>query len=219
MVWFDDAVPVISLVAENLNKSFSAGPPLFSGLDLRLERGLVAVTGRNGSGKTTLLKVLAGLLRPSGGRVGVECDGVRLPADERRRAVGWAGPDLALYGELTPEENLRFFRRAAGLPIAHEEALRRLGDAGLGSEAIGGMRRVDELSTGMRQRLRLAFALLFDPPILLLDEPSASLDAEGRDLVREVVRRARESGAVLVASNDDRDLERPERVIELGRVR
>ena len=210
-------MPIISLVAEDLDKSFSAGPPLFSGLNLRVERGLVAVTGRNGSGKTTLLKILAGLLRPSGGRVVVERAGSPLPPNERRLAVGWAGPDLSLYGELSAQENLEFFRRAAGRPIGREEIRRRLAAVGLAGEAIG--RRVEELSTGMRQRLRLAFALLFDPPVLLLDEPAASLDAEGRGVVQEAVRRVRGEGAVVLASNDERDFERPEQVIELGRNR
>ena len=88
------------LSAERLAKSFS-GPPLFSALDLRLDRGLLAVAGRNGSGKTTLLKILAGLMRPSGGRVILERDGRPLAGEARRLAVGFAGPDLSLYAELT----------------------------------------------------------------------------------------------------------------------
>ncbi|HEY1250226.1 MAG TPA: ABC transporter ATP-binding protein [Thermoanaerobaculia bacterium] len=201
-----------TLSAERLAKSFS-GPPLFSGLDLRLDRGLLAVAGRNGSGKTTLLKILAGLLRPSAGRVVVERGGRPLAGDERRFAVGWAGPDLALYAELTALENLRFFRAAAGLRAGDDELRRRLAETGLAEEAIG--RPVEGFSTGMRQRLRLAFALLFDPPVLVLDEPMSGLDAEGREIVRGVVARARTRGSVVLASNDERDFEAPEQRIEL----
>ena len=204
---------ITTLAAENLDKSFS-GPPLFSGLDLRVETGLVAVTGRNGSGKTTLLKILAGLMRPTSGRVRVERDGRALEDQERRLAVGWAGPDLALYGELTAEENLAFFRRAAGRAASREDIRRRLNDAGLAEESFG--RRVEEYSTGMKQRLRVAFATLFDPPLLLLDEPTAGLDAEGRAMVLGVIEGARRRGAVVVASNDERDFAAPESRIELG---
>ena len=205
-------MPTTTLRAERLEKSFS-GPPLFSGLDLRIERGLVVVAGRNGSGKTTLLRILAGLLRPSGGRVRVERDGRTLAGDERRLSVGWAGPDLSLYGELTPLENLRFFRRVGGAPADSGDLQRRLAEVGLAEEAVH--RRVEEFSTGMRQRLRIAFAFLFDPPIVLLDEPMAGLDAEGREIVERAVARGRERGAVVLASNDERDFAQPDQRIAL----
>jgi ABC-type multidrug transport system ATPase subunit len=206
-------VLAIRLEARDLSKSFS-GPPLFSGLSLQAGTGLIAVSGRNGSGKTTLLKILAFLLRPGSGAVSV-FDGPReLQGEERRRAVGWSGPDLAFYEDFTARENLRFFRRAAGLPAADEEIGRRLARVGLGS--VSG-RNVGAFSTGMKQRLRLAFALLFDPPVLLLDEPTAGLDEEGRTLVESVVAERRLAGPVLLASNDERDFRAPEQVIELGR--
>ena len=202
-----------TLSAENLDKRFS-GPPLFSGLSFATARGLIAVSGRNGSGKTTLLKILAGLIRPSSGRVILERGGSELPSDVRRLAVGWAGPDLAFYGELTGEENLRFFRRASGRPAESSELRGRLRDAGLAEDAIG--RRVEEYSTGMVQRLRIAFARLFDPEILLLDEPTAGLDAQGREMVRRVVNESRRDGTVVVASNDERDFVDPDQRIALG---
>jgi ABC-type multidrug transport system ATPase subunit len=209
-----DAVPTTTtLSAENLDKRFS-GPPLFSGLSFAAKRGLVAVSGRNGSGKTTLLKILAGLVRPSSGRVILERGGAALADGARRLAVGWAGPDLAFYGELTGEENLRFFRKATGRPAESGEMTRRLLDAGLSEEAIG--RRVEEYSTGMVQRLRIAFARLFDPEILLLDEPTAGLDAQGREMVRRVVEESRRAGTVVVASNDERDFDEPDQMIVLG---
>ncbi len=208
-----DTVRSTTLSAENLAKSFS-GTPLFEGLSFEAGSGLFAVAGPNGSGKTTLLKILAGLISPTAGRVRVEKDGRALTGDERRLAVGWAGPDLELYGELTGEENLRFFRKAAGVSADGAAIRARLSDAGLSDAAA--RRRVDAYSTGMRQRLRLAFALLFDPPLLVLDEPFSGLDAAGREVVRRVVAEARGRGAVVLASNDERDFESPDRRLDLS---
>jgi ABC-type multidrug transport system ATPase subunit len=202
-----------TLIAEDLSKSFTGGP-LFQGLSLSIRGGLVAVAGRNGSGKTTLLKILAGLARPTTGRVRVEREGRAVADADRRLAVGWTGPDLELYGELTAEENLLSFRRAAGRPEPAGEVRRRLLEMGLAEEALG--RRVEEYSTGMRQRLRLAFASLFDPELLLLDEPANGLDVEGRAVLAALVERTRRRGAVVVASNDERDLVGADERIELS---
>ena len=203
-------MPTTTISAEKLSKSFS-GTPLFSDLSFSAAGGLVAVAGANGSGKTTFLKILAGLLRPSAGHVRVE------PAttpEARRLSVGWAGPDLSLYGELTAEENLRFFRTAGGRSAALPDIRRRLVEVGLAEEAMG--RRVEEYSTGMKQRLRIAFARLFDPAVLILDEPMIGLDPEGRETIARVVAAARRDGVVILASNDERDFVAPEQRIEMG---
>jgi ABC-type multidrug transport system ATPase subunit len=205
-------VGAIRLEARGLAKSFS-GPPLFSDLDLEASEGLVAVVGKNGSGKTTLLKILARLLRPERGTVRV-LDGAReLSGDARRRAVGWAGPDLAFYDDFTARENLSFFRRAAGLGVSDADLSARLARVGLAAVAE---RRVGAFSTGMKQRLRLAFALLTDPAVLLLDEPTAALDAEGRAIVFDVVAERRRLGPVFFATNDPRDDARPDAAVALG---
>ena len=212
MVSSPTTVPT-TIAAENLSKAFS-GAPLFSGLSFSASTGLVAIAGRNGSGKTTLLKILAGLTRPTSGCVRVEREGAPpLPPAERRLAVGWAGPDLALYGEFTAVENLAFFRRAAGRRADGPDLRRRLAEVGLAEEAMH--RRVEEYSTGMKQRLRIAFATLFDPPVLILDEPMVGLDLEGRDTVFRAVAAARRRGPVLLASNDERDFTDPDQRIEL----
>ena len=207
-----DTVRSTTLFADNLSKAYTDAA-LFEGISFEAGPGLLAVAGPNGSGKTTLLKILAGLLRPTAGGVRVERDGRALTAAERRLAVGWSGPDLELYGDLTGEENLRFFRNAAGLP-AEDGAIRtRLIDTGLSEAAAA--RRVGAYSTGMRQRIRLAFALLFDPAVLILDEPYSGLDAPGREVVRRVVDEASRRGAVVLASNDERDFEGATRRLDL----
>ena len=202
-----------ALEACDLAKSYG-GSPLFSQLSFRAETGLIAVAGRNGSGKTTLLKILAGLARPDEGSVHVERAGAGLSGEARRLAIGWAGPDLNFYEDLTARENLTFFRRAAGRSTSADEIGERLADVGLGPAAD---QRVGTFSTGMKQRLRLGFALLFDPPILLLDEPMAGLDLSGRETVLRQLAVRRLTGAVVLASNDERDFVQPDQVVELGR--
>jgi ABC-2 type transport system ATP-binding protein len=202
-----------TIEARQLAKAFT-GPPLFSGLSFRAEQGLLAVKGRNGSGKTTLLKILASLAHASSGSVSVRQGDLELSGDARRLAVGWSGPDLAFYEDFSALENLRFLSRAGGLPAGDEDLTRRLADVGLAG-ALG--KRVGAFSTGMKQRLKIAFALLFDPPVVLFDEPMIGLDTEGRAIVEQVVAARRRDGLVILASNDPRDFVEPDQVIELGR--
>src|ERR1700737_4319528 len=201
-----------TLEVENLAKAYG-GVPLFSGLTFLVETGLTAVQGRNGSGKTTLVKILSSLLRPSAGGVRLRRGDRELGGDEKRLAIGWAGLDLAFYEDFSARENLIFFRRAAGQPAPPREIESLLAGVRLVQAAN---QRVGAFSTGMKQRLRIAFALLFDPPILLLDEPNSNLDEEGRSMVRSVIAERRRRGAVVLASNDPRDFAEPDQTIRLG---
>jgi heme exporter protein A len=163
------------------------------------------ITGSNGSGKSTLLRVAAGLLTPMAGDVEVEVNGQPLAPDDRRAAIGLVAPDLTLYRELTGAENLSFFARLKGIEPTREmliEALTEVGLRGRGKDLVSGY------SSGMRQRLKYAFALLGRPPILMLDEPTANLDVEGIAMVERVVaaQKARpDGGLVLVATNEPRE--------------
>lgn len=206
-------MPATRLEAVGLSKSF-AGPPLFAGLSFSIEGGLTAIVGPNGSGKTTLIKILASLVRPGSGTIRISRGPEELTGDARRLAVGWAGMDLAFYEDFTAVENLRFFRRAAGAEDDPDLLETRLAEVGL-SQARG--KHVGAYSTGMKQRLRMVFARLFDPAILLLDEPMAGLDEEGRAAVARIIASSRRTGSVVLASNDARDFEAPEQVVELGR--
>jgi ABC-type multidrug transport system ATPase subunit len=196
--------------AIGLSKSFS-GPPLFSDLSFTLDRGVLAVTGSNGTGKTTLLKILAGLIRPSTGTVRVERDGRELSIDERRAGVGWSGPDLFFYPELTASENLAFFSRAAGFRPDPRDVESRLDAVGL----LAARGAVEHFSTGMKQRLRIAFAFLLDPAIVLLDEPLSGLDAQGRGAVARFVASAGDRGPVILAGTDLGELPAPDQVLEI----
>ncbi len=195
----------MDLVAENLTRSFGrrriVGP-----LTLRVAPGTVlGVAGPNGSGKTTLVRTLAGLLRPSTGTVFLDDGGTHRPPRDASEAIGWVAPDLSLYGELTASENLRFFARLHGRPSGAgwaDEALERVG---LDPKRIAST-PLRALSTGQRQRVKLVYATLHEPAVLLLDEPSSNLDEAGRAVVARFVEAQRARGVAVVASNDPGDL-------------
>ena len=167
---------------------------LFAGVRAAVPPGqCLVVTGANGAGKSTLLKIIAGLLRPEEGTVTFE------------GARGYAAPDVQLYGELTALENLTFFARLRGVSDAPNEAL--LAEVGLARRRGGDL--VSAYSSGMRQRLKLAVSRLGDPPLLLWDEPTATLDEAGRARVGDILARHQECGGLaVVATNDMAEAER-----------
>jgi heme exporter protein A len=206
----------VALSFENVGKSFGARRVLnnFS-LDIRAGE-IVSVTGSNGAGKSTLLKIAAGLVRASRGTTTLSVDGkAAIDADSRRRLIGYAGPDLTFYPELTGLENLSFFSTMRGKTGIQDLSKEYLSAVGLGER---GGDPVSAYSSGMRQRLRLAFAVGAEAPILLLDEPSLALDLEGVALVERIVREHRErGGATLLATNDPREAALGDRIVALGK--
>jgi len=176
--------------------------------------GAVALTGPNGSGKSTLLRILAGLLRPTAGRAKLVLGGEEVPPAARRLRVGFASPELSFYDEMSAEENLAFAAEARGLRDADAAVGSALERVGLAARARD---RVPELSSGMKQRLRLAFALLGGPALLLLDEPGSHLDDEGRATVARLVDEQARAGLVILATNDERETKLGAQRIELRR--
>ena len=184
----------------SLVKTFGLKPVL-RGLNLHLEGGeFVALLGPNGAGKTTLLRILASLARPSLGEVRLA--GHRLPGDAAaiRRILGVVSHQPLLYGDLTAEENLRFYARLYSLP----QAKRRIDEI---LEMVGLDRRrrdrVREYSRGMQQRLAIGRAVLHDPLILLFDEPHTGLDQEASAMLDGVLRQVAGRGrTVLMTSHD-----------------
>ncbi len=162
----------------------------------------VSLIGPNGAGKTTLLRILATLSRPTRGSVSI--DGHTLPkgADEVRRQIGFLSHQPLLYGELSAEENLRFFARLYDLV----DAERRI-DAVLEQVDLGSRRRdrARTFSRGMQQRLSIARVLLHDPRIVLLDEPFTGLDLDASDRLAETLRRLRGGRRAVVMSTHDLD--------------
>jgi heme exporter protein A len=172
--------------------------------------GMLLVTGPNGSGKSTLLRCLAGLLAPDSGTIEYQEDEARLGVSERRLKVGVVAPDLAFYAELTVAENLEFFARLRRVsPGRGFSALERLG---LPTDRLAGA-----LSSGMRQRLRWAWALLHSPRLLLLDEPFQNFDAPGEQTARELLAEHLAGGGLAVVANPSSlDFDHAAERLELG---
>jgi heme exporter protein A len=191
-------MPAARLSADALTMRFGRRV-LFRDLSFEAVAGEpLAVVGANGSGKSTLLKLLAGVLTPAAGAVHLHVDGREVAAEELPHCVGFVAPYLQLYEPFSARENLRFLAAARRLPDAPARIAAALDRVGLAARADD---RLATYSTGMRQRLRLAAALLHAPPVLLLDEPSSTLDAAGRALVADLVTTA--DGVVIVATNDE----------------
>lgn len=194
----------------NLSKRFG-GRAVLTGLSGVLADGeVLVVTGANGSGKTTLLRMLAGLTRPSAGEVRFTDDTGSRPIGQCREELGFVTPDLALYGELTALENLDFFASARGLRYPRAQLDARLEEVGLSGR---GDDEVRAFSSGMKQRLKLAFAVLAQPRLLLLDEPGSNLDEAGAEMVRRLIHHQRTRGLCVLATNDHRERSYGDRVL------
>ena len=174
------------------------------GIGFELSRGeTLLVLGPNGAGKTTLLRILATLLRPSGGEV--RALGCSIPAEtwKLRGRIGFLGHEPLLYRDLSGRENLRFHARLHG--IAGERGKARIEQllAAVAMERRAD-ERVSELSAGMRQRLAICRCVLHEPELLLLDEPDSNLDAEGRELARALVGPGEGRTRVIVSHDPER---------------
>lgn len=202
-----------SLEVKNLGKWFGKRR-VFEKINFSLpDKSSLVITGKNGSGKTTLLKILCGLIRPTKGEIILNFNGKVITKEGYRNLLGLVMPDLELYGELTAKENFLFLSRIRGLVIHPDELKARIGEVGLAG-------REDDLvfsfSSGMKQRLKYALALLHDPKILLLDELKANLDPEGISLVDKIIRQQKERGILIITTNERMDLEYGDQVINLG---
>ena len=176
---------------------------LFRDLSATLRGGeTLAVTGANGAGKSTLLRILAGLLTPRTGTVTLTVDGEEVADEEHPLRSGLVAPAVGVYEELTARENLRFLARARRLQSATQRINTVLDRVGLSDRADD---RVGTYSSGMQQRVKYAAALLPAPSLLLLDEPSANLDAGGREMVERIVREQRERDRLLVVATNRPD--------------
>lgn len=175
--------------------------PVLRGVDFRAQPGeFVALLGPNGAGKTTMLRILATLSRPTMGEVRLA--GYALPAQaaDVRRLLGVVSHQPLLYGDLTAEENLRFYARMYGLSDGAGRAAEVLDSVGLAARRRDLVR---QFSRGMQQRLAIGRALLHDPQVMLFDEPYTGLDQDASSMLDEVLRRVAVAGrTVLMTSHD-----------------
>jgi ABC-2 type transport system ATP-binding protein len=182
-----------------LHKSYGSRPAVVD-LSLAARRGeILGLLGPNGAGKSTTVNMIAGLLRPDSGSIDIDIDGERgSPSDpDVRRRLGVAPQTVALYEDLTGVENLRFFGALYGL---HGAALERRAGASLESVGLAdrGGDRVSGYSGGMKRRLNLAAALLHEPALLILDEPTGGVDPQSRNAILETTESLRDNGTTVI---------------------
>jgi heme exporter protein A len=171
------------------------------GVDLTVAAGeFLTLFGPNGAGKTTLLRVLTSLARPTSGSVFIRGQDVAKAATHLRRQIGLISHNPLLYGDLTADENLRFFARMYDVP----DAGRRI-DSLLEQVGLAGRRRdaVRTFSRGMVQRLAIARAILHDPAIMLLDEPYTGLDLQAAEMLRAFLQGLATSNRTVILTTHD----------------
>jgi ABC-2 type transport system ATP-binding protein len=168
------------LEIKGLTKTYSGGIRALNGVDLEILPGVFGLLGPNGSGKTTLMKILATLLEPDSGSAGL--NGIDLINDKHatRKMLGYLPQEFGFYPTFTAEQMLDYFARLKGVTDRKERA--RLVDALLDRVNLSASRkqRLGGFSGGMRQRLGVAQALIGNPQLIIVDEPTAGLDPEER---------------------------------------
>src|ERR1700684_4541500 len=185
------------LQVESLKKSYG-NLVAVNGVSLRAGAGeIIGLLAPNGAGKTTTVSMIAGLVRPDSGSVEIEGRRLQGDSDPIKRRIGLVPQDLALFDELTAEANLQLF--AALYDLDGAAAKRAIGEAlelvGLADRA---QERVRNYSGGMKRRLNLAAALLHDPQILLLDEPTVGVDPQSRNAIFDNLEVLKQRGKTLL---------------------
>ncbi len=202
----------VRLIVSNLRKAFNRRL-VFDGVSFTLEKpASIVITGRNGSGKSTLIKILAGVLSTSGGNFFYEVGESKLDSENIYKIIGLVSPYLILYDEFTAFENLHLFSKIRGIKKSNEEIFDLLDQVGLYE------RRNDLLrtfSSGMKQRMKYASALIHNPTVLLLDEPTSNLDDEGKKFVNKLIQDFKSNKILVVATNEQSDFQFGDSIINL----
>jgi heme exporter protein A len=187
------------LVADHLFKRFGRRKVL-NDISFELKTGeSIAVVGPNGSGKSTLLMILLAALHPTKGSVSYFEEDTLLDDTGVRARTSLVSPYLNLYDTLTAEENLLFFTTVSGGYITGKEInalLAKVGLEGRGNDQVGAY------SSGMKQRLKYAVALVNKPAFLFLDEPTSNLDEDGKKIVHDVIEEYRHQAIIVIATNE-----------------
>ena len=169
-----------------------------------------AITGSNGSGKSTLLQVISGSVAHSEGNVQYSTLDTQYPAEQHYQHISIAAPYLELIEEMTANELLDFHTSFKPLILSKSEALEKVGLEKAANKQIR------YYSSGMKQRLKLAQAFFSNTPVLLLDEPTTNLDAEGIDLYQMLIQNYTSGKLVIISSNDKQEYEFCDEVIRIG---
>lgn len=200
----------MKLILDKVTQKFP-GRKVFRDISIEVLKGeKLVITGPNGSGKTTLAKIIGALMRPSSGIVKLELDNKTVSGSEIIPHIGLVAPDLFLYDELTGAENISFFASVADSHAVNAAGLfSRYGLADREGDLVR------SYSSGMKQRLKFILALLREPRLLILDEPTANLDEAGKEMVRDIINK--HDGITVIATNEETDLGYADKTIILGR--
>lgn len=191
-----------SIETKNLYKRFGDRMVL-SDISFSLSTGdSLAIVGKNGSGKTTLAMLILGQYRPNKGHISFFNDKERMSPQRVRSRLSLVAPYLNLYDNLTAEENIQFFATVAGMQMTGKEIELLLAQVGLENR---GHDMAGEYSSGMKQRLKYAVALMSDPDFLILDEPTSNLDETGKQIVAQIIERRRKESIIIVATNEPQE--------------
>jgi sodium transport system ATP-binding protein len=183
----------------DLSKEYP-GVTAVGGISLTVEKGsIVGLLGPNGAGKTTTLRMLAGILRPSGGTISICGFNIDNDLTEIKKRIGFLSGDTQLYERLTVKEVLRFFGQLHQIPTERLELRidRLVDDFGMADFAD---RRIGTLSTGQKQRANIARTIVHDPNVLILDEITASLDIVSSQFVIETLKELKRIGKAILFS-------------------
>jgi len=203
---------MLKLETKKLAKYFGRRK-VFENIDICLRAGQsLALVGCNGSGKTTLLKTIIGLIYPSKGEVTYSENGQKLEFGQYRDSLSFVAPYFSLYEPLTATENLRFFAKVCGCKLMLEKLNELLSQVGLDGR---GDDSVSSYSTGMKQRLKYAVALLKKPKILLIDEPGTNLDESGKEMVVNILDSIRKESIIIIATNEPKEYELADGICQL----
>lgn len=202
----------LRLSATNLKKVFNRRT-IFRNISFSVGFGeVLLVTGKNGSGKSTLVKIISDVLSPSEG--GIEfSDSDNAKTTARANLIGLVSPYLQMYDEFTAEENLQYALSIRGRTpdISHiHELLNKVFLFNRKSDPVR------TYSSGMKQRMKYAFALAHNPPVLLLDEPTSNLDTDGIAMVKRIMEEQTQNGILIVATNDLSDVDRFNAQVDLN---
>ena len=190
----------VIIAATGVAKDFNRRP-IFRDISFSLSSpSSLAITGKNGAGKSTLSKILAGLVSSTRGSIAYTLNDKQVGIEEFKHDIGFVSPYLNLYDEFTALENLQLLSRIRATTQQNEVRMKEL------LNLVNLWKRRDDLvgtfSSGMKQRLKYAFALLHNPIVLILDEPTSNLDEEGIEFVQRIVKQQKEEGVLIVATND-----------------
>ncbi|MBO6794768.1 MAG: ABC transporter ATP-binding protein [Balneolaceae bacterium] len=203
---------MISLSVQGLSKSYNR-KPIFSDLSFEHTDGILGVSGANGSGKSTLLRCLAYLSRAQKGSFKWVDKDVELSKEEIRGKIGYAAPYINLYDELTVYENLEFLLQGAGLTTQITHINSQIDQVQMKDHR---KKLFKSLSTGQRQRVKIAAALIRKPDVIFLDEPGSNLDKAGHELIKKIVNMQKaKNKLVIIASNDPKEIKLCDQVIKL----